>query len=323
MKKILFSILLGFAACAAARAPAPEPYHLISGQFGPNSSPDGNSIFLDAPDGLILIDTGRHPEHTQRLIDYARARGRPIVAVFNTHWHLDHSSGNGLIRAAFPQAQIYASNAIDGALATFLRQSRENMERRLAAGEVPEPQRADVRRFLGVMDHPELLRPTRPVTGSGMQRIAGRRLQVNLAAFAATEGDVWLYDPATHVVIAGDLVVTEVPFMDTACAEGWRRALDAIAATPFTTLIPGHGDPMTHAQFLAWRTAFDNLLDCGASDRAKTECVAGWRRDATIFMRPGREPLVDGMVSYYLDSRLRAAPDERQHYCHPLHAAAS
>ena len=37
--------------------------------------------------------------------------------------------------------------------------------------------------------------------------VAGRRLQVNLAAYAATEGDVWIYDPALRLVIAGDLVV--------------------------------------------------------------------------------------------------------------------
>jgi glyoxylase-like metal-dependent hydrolase (beta-lactamase superfamily II) len=322
VKKILFLVMLGFAACAAARAPAPAPYHLIPGQFGPNSSPDGNSVLLDAPEGLILVDTGRHAEHTQRLIDYAHARGRPIVAVFNTHWHLDHSSGNGLVRAAFPHAEIYASNAVDGALATFLRESREDAERRLAAGQLPAAQQDEVRHFLATMDHAEALRPTRPVTRSGMQRIGGRPLRVNLAPFAATEGDVWLYDPAARLLVAGDLVVTEVPFMDTACAEGWRRALDLIAATPFRVLIPGHGDPMTHAQFLAWRTAFDNLLDCGASDRPRAICVAGWRRDAAIFMRPGRERLVDGMVGYYLDSRLRAAPEERQHYCRPLRAAA-
>jgi glyoxylase-like metal-dependent hydrolase (beta-lactamase superfamily II) len=322
LKKLLFMILAAFASCAAARTPAAETYHLIPGQFGPNSGPDGNSIFLDAPLGLILVDTGRHPEHTERLLAYARERGRPIVAVFNTHWHLDHSSGNGLIRAAFPRAQLYASNAIDGALPTFLRQSREDAERQLAAGQIPEAQREEVRRFLAVMDDPEALRPTRPVTRSGMQRVAGRRLQVNLAPFAATEGDVWLYDPAARLLIAGDLVVTEVPFMDTACAEGWRRALDALAATPFTTLIPGHGEPMTHDQFLVWRTAFGNLLDCGGSDRPRADCIAGWRRDAAIFMRPGRERMVDAMVGYYVDSRLRAAPEERQHYCRPLRAAA-
>jgi glyoxylase-like metal-dependent hydrolase (beta-lactamase superfamily II) len=320
VKKILLMMLLGFAACAAARTPPSGGYHLIPGQFGPGSSPDGNSILLDAPEGLILVDTGRHPEHTERLIAYARERARPIAAIVNTHWHLDHTSGNGLVRAAFPRAPVYASNAIDGALPTFLRQSREDMERQLAAGQIPEARRGDVSRFFAIMDRPEALRPTRPVTRSGMERIAGRRLQVNLAPFAATEGDVWLYDPALRLLVSGDLVVTEVPFMDTACPEGWRRALDAIAATPFTTLIPGHGDPMTHDQFLSWRTAFDNLVDCGASDRPRADCVAGWRRDAAIFMRPGRERMVDSMVGYYIDSRLRAAPEERQHYCRPLHA---
>jgi glyoxylase-like metal-dependent hydrolase (beta-lactamase superfamily II) len=322
VKKILLMIMLGFATCAAARAPAPERYHLVPGQFGPGSSPDGNSILLDAPEGLILVDTGRHPEHSDRLIFYAHERGRPIAAIVNTHWHLDHTSGNGPVRAAFPHAEVYASSAIDGALPTFLRQSREDMERRLAAGQLSEAQQGEVRRFLAVMDHPESLRPTRPVTRSGTQRIAGRRLQVNLAPFAATEGDVWLYDPALRLLISGDLVVTEVPFMDTACPQGWRRALDVLAATPFTTLIPGHGDPMTHDQFLVWRTAFDNLVDCGASERPRADCIAGWRRDAAIFMRPGRERLVDGMVGYYIDSRLRAAPEERQHYCRPLRAAA-
>src|SRR4051812_22507075 len=97
-------ILLGFASCAAAAPPpALDAYHLIPGQFGPSSSPDGNSIFLDAPEGLILVDTGRHPEHTERLLAYARERGRPIAAIVNTHWHLDHSSGNAMVRAAFPR----------------------------------------------------------------------------------------------------------------------------------------------------------------------------------------------------------------------------
>ena len=141
---------------------------------------------------------------------------------------------------------------------------------------------------------------------------------MNLAPFAATEGDVWLYDPALRLLVSGDLVVTEVPFMDTACPEGWRRALDTLAATPFTTLIPGHGEPMTRDQFLVWRTAFDNLVDCGASERPRADCVAGWRRDAARFIPAGSEARIDAMAGYYLDTRLRAAPEERQHYCRPL-----
>jgi glyoxylase-like metal-dependent hydrolase (beta-lactamase superfamily II) len=167
------------------------------------------------------------------------------------------------------------------------------------------------------MDDVVSLRPTRPVVRSGPVRIAGRRLQVNLARFAATEGDVWIYDNRNRLLVAGDLVVGPVPFFDTGCPEGWRQALDALAATPFTILIPGHGEPMTRPQFLQWHSAFGHLLDCAASGQPKEACIAGWKRDAAAFI-PGGDRRIDGMVDYYLDTRLRAAPAEREKYCRPL-----
>lgn len=315
-KALIAACLLVLAGCAATPA-APLGWHLVNGSFEPNRGPDGNSIFLDAPGGLILVDTGRHPAHRDRLLAYVRARGRPIVAIVNTHWHLDHSTGNAEIRAAYPGAELYATQAIEGALAGFLRDSRERTAARLAAGQVPPEREAEVRRFLAVMDHPESLRPTHAVTRSQAVTIAGRRLELNVAPFAATEADLWIRDPAAGLVIAGDLVVAEVPFMDTACAIGWRRALDRLASTSFTTLIPGHGAPMDRGQFLAWRGAFDNLLDCAASAASRADCIAGWRRDAAAFIAPGREALIDEMTGYYLDTRLRAVPDERDRYCRP------
>ncbi len=299
------------------RAPASPGWHLVPGQIDPQGrkGPDGNSIFLDAPQGLILVDTGRHPEHSAALLAYSRERGRPIAAIFNTHWHLDHSTGNTEIRAAFPNAPLYASNAIEGALTGFIARSRRSTEQALAAGQIPENARPEIVRAFDVMDHPDRLRPTRPVTRSGMQNVAGRRLQVNLAEYAATEGDVWIYDPALRLVIAGDLVVGPVPFMDTACPEGWRMALGQIAATPFATLIPGHGDVMDRAAFLAWRAAYEAFMDCGQSDRPKAECIAGWRRDAARFIPAGGERIVENLAGYYIDSRLRASPEERARYC--------
>ena len=317
MRLLNAALLAILAACATTSAQPQTGWHLIPGSFEPGRGPDGNSIFLDAPDGLILVDTGRHPAHRDRLLAYARERRRPIVAIFNTHWHLDHSTGNGDIRAVYPHAEVYATNAVEGALAGFLRDSRVRTETALAAGRIPAERQAEVRRFLAAMDRPEMLRPTRPVTASGPVDVGGRRLEVNVAPFAATEADLWIRDPAAGLVVAGDLVVAEVPFMDTACAEGWRRALDRLAETPFTTLIPGHGDPMDRATFLAWRTAFDNLLDCAASSRERAECIAGWRRDAARFIAPGREAVIDEMTGYYIDTRLRAAPEERDKYCRP------
>jgi glyoxylase-like metal-dependent hydrolase (beta-lactamase superfamily II) len=305
---------LGAAPDGVPREPAAPTWHVVAGGFTPGRGPDGNSVFLDAPEGLVLIDTGRHRVHQERLLDYARKRGRPIAAIVNTHWHLDHSGGNAEIRAAFPEAPLYASSAIEGALTGFFVESRLRVAEYLDSGKASAEQRVEIAGDLAAMDDTASLRPTVAVTRSGNMTIAGRSLTVNLAPYAATEGDVWIFDPNEKLIVAGDLVVAMVPFMDTACADGWRDALDAIGEVPFETLIPGHGEPMSRLQFGRWHDSFDNLLDCAASDATRDACIAGWRRDAAEFI-PADETRVDEMVGYYIDTRLRAEPAERLRYC--------
>lgn len=308
-------LALTLAGCASAQAERVPGYHLVSGKFEPGRGPDGNSVFIDAPDGLILVDTGRHPAHRDKLLAYAKERGRPIAAIVNTHWHLDHTTGNGELRAAYPAARLHASTAIEGALEGFLKRSRANVEAYVNSGKATPQQLAEIRRGWAALDNPDGFRATDPVTRSARMRIAGRAMNVNLAPFAVTEGDVWLHLPDERLVIAGDLVVGLMPFMDTACADGWRKALDSVAATDFDTLIPGHGSPMTKPQFLEWRSAFNNLLDCAAGDADRQTCIAGWRRDAAAFIPAGDEARVDEMTGYYIDTRLRAEPAERARYC--------
>jgi len=311
--RLLVLALLSFAASASA-----EPYHLIPGAVPLDSGPDGNTIVLDAPQGLIVFDTGRHPEHAQAILDYAKARSRPVAAVVNSHWHLDHTTGNWDIRKAYPRVQVYASNALEGALATFLKKSRAETDKILADPKTPPAVRDQLERGVAVIHHPERIRPNHIVAKSGRMTIAGRPLDVHLAKFAATEGDVWLYDANTRTAIVGDLVVGLVPFMDTACADGWSKALGQIAAVPFKTLIPGHGDPMTRADFAAWRTAYDNFIACGRSAAPEKQCIAGWQRDAAKFIEPDHKDYVNGAAAYYLETRLRSSPEEQQRYCKPL-----
>ena len=284
MRRLLVLLILVLEASARAAA-ADSGWHLVRGSFEPGRGPDGNSVFLDAPDGLILVDTGRHPAHQDKLLAYARQRGKRIAAIVNTHWHLDHSGGNAEIRAAYPGADIYASTAVEGALTGFFPNSRKSAEEFLASGRASRGVAEEVKRDFAAMDDVLSLKATRPVDRSGPVRIAGRTLELKLARFAATEADVWIFDPRERLLIAGDLVVGPVPFFDTGCPEGWREALTALADAPFVTLIPGHGAPMTKPQFLQWRTAFGNLLDCAVTDKASEECVAGWRRDAAAFTR--------------------------------------
>ncbi len=298
--------------CAASQ----PRYTLIPGSLRAGSEPDGNTIILDAPDGLVVVDTGRHPEHQERILAFARESKKPIVAIINSHWHLDHTGGNATLLEAYPQAQVYASTAIDGALKGFFPKSRQEGEQYLASGKATPQQADDIRRDIARIDEPSALRPTHPVTASGTLTIGGLPLDVHLARFAATEGDVWIRDG--DLVIAGDLVVAMVPFLDTACPEGWRRALDEIASIRFETLIPGHGEPMTRQQFLDWRRAYDNLLDCSNSTTSRQGCIDGWLKDAAAFIPRGERKRAAGMAGYYIDSRLRASGNERDRYCHPL-----
>jgi glyoxylase-like metal-dependent hydrolase (beta-lactamase superfamily II) len=314
--------LLALLALAAWGASASaEPYHLIPGAVPLDKGPDGNTVILDAPQGLIVFDTGRHPEHARAILDYAHARRRPIAAVVNSHWHLDHTTGNWDIRRAYPHVPIYASNALEGALATFLKKSREQTAQALADSRTSPAERDQLERAIAVVDHPDRIRPNHVITRSARIQIAGRTLDVHLARFAATTGDVWILDRKTQVAIVGDLVVGLVPFMDTACPDGWSKALDEIARVPFTTLIPGHGEPMTRPGFLTWRSAYRNFVACGRSSADEKECIDGWERDAAKFIDTTHHDYVRRAAAYYIETRLRSSPEEQRRYCKPLKAS--
>jgi glyoxylase-like metal-dependent hydrolase (beta-lactamase superfamily II) len=313
------AVVLGLALVAAGASA--EPYHLIPGRVPLDwQGPDGNTVVLDAPKGLIVFDTGRSPQHAQAILDYARQRHRPVAAIVNSHWHLDHTTGNYDIRQAYPRADVFASSAIDGALAGFLARNRAQVDQMLADPKTPEGEKAQALRGRYRIDHPETLRPTRAIERSVRMMIAGRTLDVHLSKFAATEGDVWLYDPKTRVAIVGDLVVGLVPFMDTACAKGWSNALDAIAAVPFKTLIPGHGPVMARADFETWRKAYNDFVECGQSSIDKKQCIDGWEQEAERFIDTEHRGYVRAAANYYIDTRLRSSPEEQQRYCKPLRA---
>jgi len=314
--------LLAIAAMVAGEAAkSDEPsYHLIFGAIPLDKGLDGNSVVLDAPDGLIVVDTGRHPEHSKAVLDYAKRRGRPIAAIVNTHWHLDHTTGNWDVRRSYPHVAIYATNALEGALATFLKRSREQTDAALADPRTSPAQRDQLIRGREVIDHPERIRPDHVVERSGQMTIAARELDVHVARFAATEGDVWLFDRKNRVAIVGDLVVDIVPFMDTACPDGWMKALGEIEQTPFDTLVPGHGPAMGRTDFIQWKTAFMDFVACGRSTADKAECIAGWESGAARFIDEAHRDYVRAAADYYITTRLRSSAEEQQIYCKPLRA---
>lgn len=317
--------LLWAAAAASAADPAPAPPAAralaegawwIPGGFPPRRQPDGNTVVFRGPEGLVVLDTGRHRWHREAILAFAKAEGAPIAAIVNSHWHLDHVSGNPDLKAAYTGAKVYASDAIDGALAGFLPRSaassREYLTTPGLAGETAE----DIRGDLATIDRGGALRPDVVIAKSATLSLAGRRIEVNLSRDGPTAGDVWLYDPATRIAAVGDLVTLPVPFLDTACVAGWKEALARVWATPFETLVPGHGAPMDRAQFAAYRQAFESFTACSASTREVADCASGWTKDVAPLLSASsmEAKRAEGMAAYYVRDVLRRHGGDSE-YC--------
>jgi glyoxylase-like metal-dependent hydrolase (beta-lactamase superfamily II) len=311
MLKIFYLAALACGISAAAHAQSSFPVKVIPGAVPSDRSPDGNTVIFEDDDDLIVVDTGRHFEHQAAIIAYSYERKKPIAAIVNTHWHLDHSGGNQELRVLFPNAKLYTSNAVKGALDGFLAKELERSRAMVADPKVNEYEKSKIRLGISALEDRKDLVPDVAVTGD----MKLGRLELHLAPFAATEGDTWLYDPESRTAVAGDLIVAPVPFFDTACGAGWRAALDKVAAQSFDRIVPGHGPSLTRSEFEAYRKAFARLLDCAATTVPAASCADGWRKDAAHFMTGGTErAYADKAIAYYLDNILRV-PAKQAELC--------
>ncbi len=306
---------LFYGACACAASLIAPGTFLIEGEATPNRQPDGNSIVIEAPRGLIVFDTGRHAEHAQQILDFARAEGRPIAAIINSHWHLDHVGGNLPLRAAFPDAAVYASDAIKAARTGFLADYRAQLLTEIANTAKNPGAQASMRAEVALIDAGDALYPTETITRSGPMSIAGLPLRVHMESHAVTAGDVWIFDPRTRVLLAGDLVTLPAPFFESACPARWQASLMHLEKTPFDRLVPGHGAPMKRQQFTVYRKAFSNLLACAAGNAKKTECIEGWIGDAASLIGSKDASYARTLIDYYLENYLRNPSERIRNFC--------
>jgi glyoxylase-like metal-dependent hydrolase (beta-lactamase superfamily II) len=303
-------VVAGQAASATVPVSAPPPeelapgIHLLPGAMLPGRGPDGNTVVFDAPEGLIVIDTGRHAWHSDGILAFAANRKRPVTAIVNTHWHLDHSSGNGRIRAAWPKATLYTTRAIDRALADggFLARNLDSARPMLDDPKLDEIEKEEVQIFVATMDERQILRPDVAIAEGGNLAIAGRPFDIHVTDGAVTDADVWLYDGASGIAALGDLVTLPAPFFETACPTQWRASLDEVWATPFSVAIPGHGRPMDRAAFDTYRRAFNGFMDCVEGGTDASQCATVWADGVSSLtgQDDGARRMAKGYAEYYV-----------------------
>jgi glyoxylase-like metal-dependent hydrolase (beta-lactamase superfamily II) len=305
---LVVALAVGVQPASPPAAPPPREIaagtFLLPGAILPDRGPDGNTVVLAAPDGLVVVDTGRHAWHSDGILAFAKAQQRPIVAIVNTHWHLDHSSGNVRLKAVYPKAQVFTTPAVDAAIAPggFLARNFEAAKAKPPADTTPALQREERQIFLTTMETAQSLKADVPVERSGERTLARRPLSLRVTEGAVSAADVWIYDGSTRVAILGDLVTLPAPFFETACPAKWEQALDEVWATAFTQAIPGHGEPMTRAQFDAYRKGFAAFRACVGGQAAATECAAGWTRDVSQFLAGDADrKQATQYATYYVD----------------------
>jgi cyclase len=73
---------------------------------------NGNTLVVIGDDGVLVVDSGDALSATRQTIAaIKRLTPLPVRYLVNTHWHWDHTLGNGEYQAAFPAVTIISTSA--------------------------------------------------------------------------------------------------------------------------------------------------------------------------------------------------------------------
>lgn len=204
--------------------------------------------------GALLIETMLN----QRLHDQVRALaakeagGLPLLYAVNTSSHGDHSFGNMYLPAGtrlvqHEQAARYIAGHLD--------QDKAFMLQYFGAGRGIEPIRAR---------EPDILVPA---GGRLVLDLGGRRVEIIDFGFAQTGGDLFVWEPDSRTLWAGNAVIASKPALPwlldghlVQTRATLQKVVDFLPAG--ATVVPGHGVPMDR-EGLRWHLDYLAAVEAG------------------------------------------------------------
>lgn len=224
----------------------------------------GNIAAIGGPDGLLLVDDGIALSKTKMRTALTRVGKGPLRYVINTHWHWDHTDGNGWARQ-------------DGAVVVAHANTARHLEETIRVEEwghtftpVAASGRADVR-----------------ITASTTIAFAGDQLVLRPYVPSHTDGDLSAYFTQADILLTGDTWWNGLyPFIDYVGGggiDGMIAAADASIAQagPRTIVVPGHGSVGSRDDLIAYRAMLATIRDNVAKLKAQ-----GLSVDQVIAARP-------------------------------------
>lgn len=201
-----------------------------------------NTYWIEAEDGLVVIDGQRDLSSGRAAKAEVDALGKPIRAVFLTHPHPDHFGGIGVFASEKSGIPLYASA-----------QTRESI--RADRWGLVKASRA----LLGE-EFPDAVRlPTDLVVDSQPIEVCGMTIVPAELGGGEAECMTALHLPAHELLFAADAVQDRMTaFLLEGRPAAWLGQLHAlrIRFPNVKTLYPGHGDPGPAADLVARQIAY-------------------------------------------------------------------
>lgn len=205
----------------------------------------GNSGFIVAPEGIIVVDTGvsyRYAQEMARAIK--RVSSRPILLAVVTHAHQEFLFGASYFQRQKVPILTHAETA-------RLMQSRcENCLHHL-------------KKLLGKneMVSSKVVVPDLQINATEFISVAGITLELHVLGWGNTPGDIAVFHRASGVLFAGGLVDTRrVPELRDSKLKDWQAVLTKLQNFPIKRIVPGHGalgDSTAIPTFAAYLSAIE------------------------------------------------------------------
>jgi alkyl sulfatase BDS1-like metallo-beta-lactamase superfamily hydrolase len=217
-----------------------------------------NVIFLEGPDGVVVVDTMETLDAAAGVLAaYRKVSDLPIRALVYTHSHPDHIGGAGVFAAdAGAPIPVYAHADLTRQMqqtSLELQAAITRRSQRMYGSALPEDQRSNIGiggfLAIGADSSIHTVMPTEVFDEQLDIEAAGLRLQLRYAP-GETGDQIFVWLPETRVLLPGDNFYRAFPNLYTLRGtsyrdpRAWADAIDAMRALQPAVLVPSHTRPL-------------------------------------------------------------------------------
>jgi cyclase len=209
-------------------------------QVAPNAwvllGTSGNVLIVPSPQGALIVDDERPADNAEIVAAVAKTGSAPVRYAIDTHWHMDHSGGNGALAKAGAVVIAHRNVRVRRSVDQFM----PAYKRTIPAG---APEELPAITFDSAMDI----------------AIGHDTAELRYAPSAHTDGDTIVRLRSANVIHMGDVYFHGIwPWIDRASGgsvQGVIAAVDAALAQADakTVIVPAHGPIASRAELVKYR----------------------------------------------------------------------